>query len=493
MATKTYNSNDMITKVTGTSCFVGIIRKRQTTVIFGLCWLLLTPSLCVQSVEQRLLLKNASVVMTMDSSIGEGELGLIENADVLIVGSHIAKVGQDIQDVSARKVDLTGRIVLPGFVDAHNHLWNSMLRGCGSGGDLYWWLNHCQYPLLEDPVSVETVYEGVRLSTFDLINTGVTTTLDWMGGPSPEFADNNLRALEDAGIRFVYSAFRHVADKAAMQDLEIIRRRLDNNPLGTLQVGPFLINEEPFRSGFFVLTDFAKKHKLRIHVHLRENAGDKEFGQLAMLREADVLGPRLQVAHAIHLDDAELEEFAEAGVRAIHNPLSNMRLGSGIMRLHEMLEAGIPVALGLDGGTNDTSDMFNTMRIAVGLQRAKLRRTDIRPTITEVLRMATIDGAGVLGLEQQVGSLTPGKQADIIALNPDMVNFAPRFDWVSQIVLNAQPVNVDWVFVAGQPLKRNGELVGDVDNIIAQANRDAAVLKKIIDKAVADQATEKNL
>ena len=422
------------------------------------------------------------MIVTMDSSVGESELGLIENGDVLIVGSHIAKVGQDIQDKSAQKLDLTGRIVLPGFVDAHNHLWNSMLRGCGSVGDLYWWLNHCQYPLLEEPVPIETVYGGVRLSAFDLINTGVTTTLDWMGGPSSEFTDNNLRALEDAGIRFVYSSFRHVADEAAMQDLEVIRQRLENNPLGTLQVGPFLINEEPFRSSFIALTGFAKEHKLRIHVHLRENVGDKEFGQLAMLREADVLGPRLQVAHAIHLDDAELKELAEAGVGAVHNPLSNMRLGSGIMRLHEMLEAGIPVALGLDGGTNDTSDMFNTMRIAVGLQRAKLRRTDIRPTITEVLRMATIGGAGVLGLEQQVGSLVPGKQADIIAINPDMVNFAPRFDWVSQIVLNAQPANVEWVFVAGRTLKRQGKLVGDVGSVIERAKRDVAVIKEIVEK-----------
>ena len=433
--------------------------------------------------EPRLLLKNAAMIVTMDSSVGESELGLIENGDVLIVGSHIAKVGQDIQDKSAQKLDLTGRIVLPGFVDAHNHLWSSMLRGCGSGGDLYWWLNHCQYPLLEEPVPVETVYGGVRLSAYDLVNTGVTTTLDWAGGPSPEFTDNNLRALEDAGIRFVYSAFRQVADEAAMQDLEVIRQRLENNPLGTLQVGPFLINEEPFRSSFFALTDFAEKHKIRIHVHLRENAGDKELGQLAMLREADVLGPRLQVAHAIHLDDEELEELAGAGVVAVHNPLSNMRLGSGIMRLHEMLQAGIPVALGLDGGTNDTSDMFNTMRIAVGLQRAKLRRTDIRPTITEVLRMATIGGAGVLGLEQQVGSLSPGKQADIIALNPDMVNFAPRFDWVSQIVLNAQPANVEWVFVAGRTLKCQGKLVGDVGSVIERAKRDVAVIKGMVEKA----------
>lgn len=127
----------LITKVTGTSCFIGIISGLQKILIFGLSLFLLSTSLCVQSAEQRLLLKNASIVMTMDASIDEGELGLIENADVHIVGSQIVEVGQDIQDQSARKVDLTGRIVLPGFVDAHNHLWSSMLRGCGSGGDLY--------------------------------------------------------------------------------------------------------------------------------------------------------------------------------------------------------------------------------------------------------------------------------------------------------------------------------------------------------------------
>ena len=358
MATNTNTSKEMNAIVNRFPRLIEKTGRLQKLLIFSLSAFLLTTSLFVQSAEQRLLLKNAAMVMTMDASIGAGELGLIENADVLIVGSRIAQVGRDIRDKSAREVDLTGRIALPGFVDAHNHLWNSMLRGCGSDGDLYGWLDHCQYPLLEDPVPVETVYGGVRLSAFDLISTGITTTLDWMGGPSAEFTENNLRALEDSGIRFVYSSFRQVANEAAMQDLEAIRQRLDNNPLGTLQVGPFLINEEPFRSSFFALTDFAKKYKLGIHVHLRENAGDKEYGQLAMLREADVLGPRLQVAHAIHLDDAELKELAEAGVGAVHNPLSNMRLGSGIMRLHDMLEAGIPVALGLDGGTNDTSDMF---------------------------------------------------------------------------------------------------------------------------------------
>ena len=113
-------------------------------------------------------------------------------------------------------------------------------------------------------------------------------------------------------------------------------------------------------------------------------------------------------------------------------------------------------------GTNDTSDMFNTMRAAVGLQRATSRRPDVFPTVIDVLRMATIGGAEVLGLDTQIGSLTPGKKADVIILDPSSVNFAPQVEWLSQIVFNGQPGNVEWVFVDGRPLKARGRLV-DVD------------------------------
>lgn len=461
--------------------------------LFGLSLILLLFTTYSQAEEQRLLLKNAAMVVTMDPSVGEGELGLIENGDVLIVGSRIERVGQNLSADFAEIIDMTGRILLPGFVDTHNHLWNALMRGCGADGDLYHWLNFCQYPLLKDSAAYDTAYSGTRLSTLDLINTGVTTTLDWMGGPSTKFTDSNLRALEDSGMRFVYSSFRTIADEAAIKDIENIKQRLDRNSLGTLQIGVFLVDKEPFRSGVFTLAELAKKHNLKVHAHLRENIGDQELGQIGLLRQAELIGPKLQIAHAIHLDDAEIKEFAEAGVSAVHNPLSNMRLASGVMRLPEMLEAGMRVGLGLDGSSNDTSDMFNTMRLAIGLQRAKSLNAAIRPSITDALQMATIGGAQVLGLEQQIGSLTPGKQADIIGLNPSMVNFAPRFEWVNQIIFNAQPANVEWVFVDGQALKCKGELVGDVDNIIAQAERDAAILKRIIDKAVAAQLAEKNL
>jgi 5-methylthioadenosine/S-adenosylhomocysteine deaminase len=153
-----------------------------------------------------------------------------------------------------------------------------------------------------------------------------------------------------------------------------------------------------------------------------------------------------------------------------HNPLSNMRLASGIMRYADVQNAEIRLSLGLDGGTNDTTDMFNNMRVAVGLQRAKSLDPHVSPIVSEVLRAATMGGAETLDMESQIGSLTPGKQADVIVIDPRMLNFAPQLNTVNQIVFNGQPQNVKYVFVAGRLLKENGNLVGmNVGTLIQNA------------------------
>src|SRR5262245_56382302 len=151
-----------------------------------------------------------------------------------------------------------------------------------------------------------------------------------------------------------------------------------------------------------------------------------------------------------------------------------MRLASGVIRLPALKQAGVRVGLGLDGGTNDTSDMFNNMRAASGLQRAASLRADVTPTMTQVLRMATVDGAALLNMSDRIGSLAEGKRADLIILDPGAVNFAPSFETVSQIVLNAQPQNVEWVFVDGRALKRKGKLVGVNEAAIVRSAQAAA-------------------
>lgn len=132
------------------------------------------------------------------------------------------------------------------------------------------------------------------------------------------------------------------------------------------------------------------------------------------------------------------------------------------------------MGLGIDGGTNDTSDMFNNMRAALGLQRATSLTASTVPSLAGVLRMATVDGAKLLDMDDQIGSLTPGKKADLIILDPGAVNFAPRFEWIGQIVFNAQPANVEWVFVDGRALKRRGRFVGVHPEATAQAAQEVA-------------------
>jgi 5-methylthioadenosine/S-adenosylhomocysteine deaminase len=422
----------------------------------------------------RTLIRNAALILTMDPNVGRGDLGILENADILIEGNKIKKIGQKLNRVGARVVDATGKIVLPGFVDTHNHLWQSLIRGCATDEDLNGWLEACVFPLFNFNFSAADAYAGVRLSTLDLISTGVTTTVDWSHAFTPAFVRGNIRALSESGLRFVF-AYRGSADRAVMDDMRLVKQTLiDSNPRATFQVGSHPGTEPVFLPHLIAMSNLAKELGVKLHVHLLENISQTADHAFEALEQAGALGPNLLGAHSIHLTDAEIKILAAYDVRIPHNPLSNMRLASGVIRLPELKQASVQVGLGLDGGTNDTSDMFNNMRAAVGLQRAKLLTASTVPTVAGVLRMATVDGAKLLDMDDQIGSLSPEKKADLIILDPGAVNFAPRFEWISQIVFNGQPANVEWVFVDGRALKRRGQLVGVHPEAIVQAAQEVA-------------------
>jgi 5-methylthioadenosine/S-adenosylhomocysteine deaminase len=324
------------------------------------------------------------------------------------------------------------------------------------------------FPLSNFSFSEAEVYAGVRLSTLDLISTGVTTTVDWSHAFTPAFVQGDIGALEDSGLRFVYT-YLGAADAELIEHMRLVKRTLiDTNPKATFQVGSHPGIEATFLPNLIAMSALADELGVQLHVHLLENISQRINQPFEALAQAGALGPDLVGAHGVHLTDQEIDIAAQHDVRIVHNPLSNMRLASGIIRLPALQRAGVQVGLGLDGGTNDTSDMFNAMRAAIGLQRARTLRANIFPTVTDVLRMATVDGAKLLDMSDQIGSLTPGKKADLIVLDPGTVNFAPSFEAIGQIVFNAQPKNVKWVFVDGQVLKRNGQLVGVNPKAIAK-------------------------
>jgi 5-methylthioadenosine/S-adenosylhomocysteine deaminase len=420
---------------------------------------------------RRTLIRNADLVMTMEPQLGDGELGLITGGDVCIEDDRIAAVGQGLDGSGARIVDATGKIVLPGFVDVHNHLWQSLIRGCGTSLAVGDWLQTCVVPVGRLNVTAQEAYAVVRLSTLDLLSTGVTTVVDWSHAFSPDFARGNVQALLDSGLRF---AFAYLGRVERVEDMRVLKRdMIDPNPRASFQIGgvqPAMAEEvlHTMRS----MVELAGEMHVKLHVHLLEAERNRQEEPLRALDLAGALGPVLIGAHAVHVTDDEIGLLARRGVRLTHCPLSNMRLASGVMRLGPIHAQGIRVGLGLDGGTNDTSDMFNTMRAAVGLQRAVTHNPAIYPTVAAALHLATLGGAEVLDMADQIGSLAPGKQADVIVLNPHTLNFAPRVDDVSQVVFNAQPGNVEWVFVDGRVLKEQGQLVGvNVEAVIADASR----------------------
>jgi len=419
----------------------------------------------------RTLLRNARLVVTMEPRLGNGALGLIANGDVFLEGDRIAAVGQGLDGSGARTIDATGKIVLPGFVDVHNHLWQSLIRGCGTSLAVGDWLRTCVFPVGRLNVTEPEAYAVVRLSTLDLLSAGVTTVVDWSHAFSPDFARGNIQALLDSGLRF---AFAYRGRLEHVDDIRRIKRDLiDPHPRASFQMGGVhpTIDEEVAKT-LRHMSELAHEMNVKLHVHLLEGEHDRAQEPIRALDRAGALGPMLIGAHAVHMTDEEIRLLASRGVRLAHCPLSNMRLASGVMRLGAIHAQGIRVGLGLDGGANDTSDMFNNMRAAVGIQRALTHNPTVYPTVAAVLQLATIGGAEVLDMAAQIGSLAPGKKADVIVLDPHTLNFAPLLDEESQVVFNAQPSNVEWVFVDGRALKERGKLVGvNAAAVIADANR----------------------
>jgi 5-methylthioadenosine/S-adenosylhomocysteine deaminase len=404
------------------------------------------------------LIKDAALMLTMDPNVGAGALGTLEGVDLHVVGDTIQDIGPDLRAPGAQIVDASGRIVMPGLIDLHTHLWQSAIRGCASTKDVGGWLGQCV--LVASVMDAAETYGAVRLGTLAEIATGVTTVVDFSHAFTPQFVQGNLEALRDSGLRYAFAY-----DSEDLPSITHLKHEFDlHHPLGTLQIGAFIPSDE--------VVALAETLDLKLHIHLREQGAPGD-PVIDVLDAAGALTSRLIAAHAIHMSTEEIELLAERDVRVAHCPLSNMRLGSGVIRLGTMGQFGVKVGLGQDGGTNDTSDMFNTMRVAVGLQRAVRESPLAHPTIEAVLRMATIDAAAILDMQDAIGSLTPGKKADLIVIDPDSVGFAPRFDWIPQLVLCTQPRDVRWVFVNGSPVMADGETGVDLPQVIDQAQQAA--------------------
>ena len=400
-------------------------------------------------------LLRGGTVISMDPEIGD-----FETADVLIDGARIAAVGPDLE-ASADVVDASNMIVMPGFVDTHRHMWQGQLRNILPNG----LLSDYGRDITGAARAVfrpEDAYIGDLVIALGAINAGVTTVLDWSHiGNSPEHTDAAIEGLRESGIRGVY-AYGSGASGPENQFPEDIRR----------------LRAEQFSSEDQLLTlamaaganpaHWAVARAVGAPITLHVNG----TGQLLPL--ADDMGPDVTYIHAPNLTEDEWQLVADTGGHVSIAAPIEMEMGHGVPPIQQALDHGIRPSLSTDVETEMPGDFFTQMRTIFTLQRmqalARERAGEANApallTVRDVMEFATIQGARDNALESKAGTLTPGKEADLIMLRKDTINVMPLNNAYGAVVLGMDTSNVDTVFVGGRARKWRGELVGvDLDRV----------------------------
>jgi 5-methylthioadenosine/S-adenosylhomocysteine deaminase len=398
------------------------------------------------------------IIVTMDPKIPN-----LSTGDVLIDGSRIAAVGMNLQSDGAEVIDASGSIVMPGFIDAHHHMWLGVMRRMMPDvDDLFAYIDVVAEKLGAHYRPLD-MYLSTKLTAVASLDAGVTTIIDAChSSRSPGHTDAALDALDDAGIRALHMVGAAMDKKAPTAHLPADLKRLAedwNQGAGLVRVGLF---------GQLKLDWWAVARDLEMRV-LTEFIGD-----LARLgpefAKPGVLGPHNIFNHCTRVPQDTWKMFADAGVNITVNPRSDALFGfdDETFAYQQAIDHGLTPALGIDLDTAFGGDLFGEMHALFGQQRSAMRYRRFRgeenvPTpisVEAVLKAATVNGARAAGLESEVGTLTPGKQADIITVRTDGVAVFPVSNAIGTIVQAVERSDVDTVMVAGEIRKRAGKLVG---------------------------------
>lgn len=366
------------------------------------------------------------------------------------------------------RVNANGGIVIPGLINSHTHLPMTLFRGLADDLPLDRWLNEHIFPAESRHIHKESVISGTLLACAEMLLSGTTTCCDGYF-----LEDHVAEAVEMAGIRAVLG--QGVIDfpapgvpdplKNMETALEFIQKWSDR----TGRITPSIFCHSPYTCSekTLVAAKTATDSKgLLFQIHAAETRGErdcmlKETGRtpIRYLNDIGVLNEKTLIVHGVWLTDADMDIIASRNSPVSHNPQSNMKLASGIAPVISMLQKAIPVALGTDGSaSNNTLDLFKEMSVAAKLHKAQT----LDPTATDartVFRMATIEGAKALGLDRSVGSLEPGKLADVVIVGTDSPHFMPMYDPVSHLIYVAQGSDVRDVMIGGKWVVRNRKVV----------------------------------
>jgi 5-methylthioadenosine/S-adenosylhomocysteine deaminase len=394
------------------------------------------------------------------------ELGDLEHGDVLVEGDRILAVGRDLSNGEVETIDASGMIVMPGFVDSHRHIWEGLLRNIGTDVPLEGRTSYISFVLhkLAPAFRPEDAYVGNLVSALGAIDAGITTLLDWSHiQGSPAHTDAVIQALKDSGLRAVFAyGFPWWGKWEERQPSWFVRAATEYFSTKDQKLTLALAAPGPEFTDFEVTRDhwkLAREADARITTHVGVGSYGQD-GKVQEFGEAGLLGPDTTYIHCTTLNDTEIQMIVDTGgTVSLASPVE-MMMGHGMPPIQKFLDRGLRPSLSVDVETNVPADMFNQMRSVLSLQRAMASEQGKSPVSTrEVLAYATIEGARANGLDAKVGTLTPGKQADVILLRTDRFNVTPLNDPATAVVAGMDTGNVDTVMIGGRVMKRGGELL----------------------------------
>lgn len=411
---------------------------------------------------------------------------VIGNGSILIERNCIKEIRSGkIEIPDAEYFDAEGMIVMPGFVNTHTHVPMTMLRGYADDLPLHTWLNEHIFPAEARMVTPGNVVIATRLAFIEMIKSGTTCFNDMYF-----FEDTIATEAKKAGIRgvvgeslidFPTPSFKSV-DEGARRCEDLIQQWQGDAIIhpGMCAHSPYTCSKETLQRA----KGIADKYNTRLHIHVSETRKEVEdvtartgMPPAEYLHSIGLLDKNVIAAHAVWLNPKETELFARTGTSIAHCPKSNLKLASGIADTDSYLKAGITVSIGTDGtASNNTLDMVEEMRFAALLPKGTRYNPEAVNART-ALRMATINGAKALSLDHLVGSLEPGKRADLIVIHADASNMIPVYDEYSAIVYAANSKNIRSSMVDGKWIMRNREIL----NIDKNATMDA--MKHIVNEA----------
>lgn len=397
------------------------------------------------------LIKNCNLI-SMDEKREKYEPGM----DILIVDGKIMKIGKDLEAGNAEVINADGKIVMPGFINTHTHVAMSIFRETLDGYTLQDWLTQKIWPM-EDKLTPEDIYTASLLAFSEMASTGTVMANDQYFAP-----ESSVKAAQEIGVRFM--ATRTVfdvsnnADEMLAQQEEVIKNY--KNKYDTIYPnvgihGLYTTGKETVGKAVAL----AKKYDVPVHVHFCENTQEvkdikNNYGKspVEVLKE-NFDGVHTILAHVVKVSDAEIDELSKLDVSVAHCPVSNMRLGCGVAKIQKMLDAGVNVSLGTDGqGSGSNLDMFDTMKFTALLQKGVYENVTAMDSY-EVLKLATINGARALGVDNEIGSIKEGKSADIIMVDLATDVCQPVGNVFSDLVYNAKGTNVKMTMVNGKIIK----------------------------------------